>query len=53
MTRFTVSCVQLNSRADVAQNLATATRLLGEARERGAQLAVLPENFAFMGVGEQ
>jgi predicted amidohydrolase len=53
MTRFTVSCVQLNSRADVAQNLATAARLCGEARERGAQLAVLPENFAFMGVGEQ
>jgi predicted amidohydrolase len=53
MTRLQAACVQLNSRADVAQNLAQVARLCAEARERGAQLAVLPENFAFMGAGEQ
>ena len=53
MSRFLAACVQLTSRADVAQNLATVSRLCGEARERGAHLAVLPENFAFIGVGEK
>ncbi len=53
MSGFLAACVQLTSRADVAQNLATCAQLAGEARARGAQLAVLPENFAFMGVGEQ
>src|SRR6266540_2177003 len=53
MSRFLAACVQLTSRADVAQNLGTVARLCAEARERGAQLAVLPENFAFMGVHER
>lgn len=47
-----VAAIQMTSTADVAGNLAEAGRLLGQARSRGAQVAVLPENFAFMGVSE-
>jgi predicted amidohydrolase len=47
------ACVQLTSTADVQKNLATCGRLVAEARRRGAALAVLPENFAFMGTGER
>jgi len=39
----------MTSVADVAANLATARRLLRQARDGGACLAVLPENFCFMG----
>jgi predicted amidohydrolase len=52
MNRFVAACVQLTSRADVAENLATCARGIGEAARRGAQLVVLPENFAFVGMGE-
>ncbi|MGQ0429554.1 MAG: carbon-nitrogen hydrolase family protein [Gammaproteobacteria bacterium] len=44
-----VAAVQMSSRADVAQNLEVARRLLERARAGGACLAVLPENFCFMG----
>ena len=47
MTR--VAALQMTSCADLARNLATAGRLLREARGRGAAIAALPENFAFMG----
>jgi predicted amidohydrolase len=49
---FLAACVQLTSRADVAANLEACRRGVAEASARGAQLIVLPENFAFMGVGE-
>jgi nitrilase len=39
----------MTSGRDVAANLSAAEQLLGEAAERGADLAVLPENFSFMG----
>lgn len=39
----------MNSGAEVASNLASAERLLVQAAAGGAALAVLPENFAFMG----
>lgn len=45
-----VAAVQMNSSADLEQNLALAGRLLAEAAADGCVLAVLPENFAFMGV---
>ena len=45
-----VAAVQMTSSADVDSNLAEAGALLEQARERGAVLAVLPENFAFMGL---
>ncbi|MGC9239049.1 MAG: carbon-nitrogen hydrolase family protein [Acidithiobacillus sp.] len=41
--------VQLCSGAEVDSNLATAAELLREAAAQGARLALLPENFAFMG----
>jgi len=47
-----VAAIQMTSCADVARNLETAGRLLREARARGACLAALPENFAFMGLAE-
>jgi nitrilase len=47
-----VAAIQMTSAADRDRNLAIAGRLLEEARERGATVATLPENFAFMGLGE-
>src|SRR6266478_5125533 len=44
-----VAVVQMNSGDDKAQNLSTAERLLVEAAERGAELAVLPELFTYLG----
>jgi deaminated glutathione amidase len=46
------AAIQLNSGDDVAANLAAAVRGLEAARAEGAALAVLPENFAFMGARE-
>ncbi len=46
MTR--AAAIQMNSGADVAENLALAGRLLGDAAADGCSLAVLPENFALM-----
>lgn len=43
---------QLTSGADVDDNLAACARLCVQAKERGASLLVLPENFAFMGRGD-
>jgi nitrilase len=48
----TIAIVQLTSSANVATNLQMATALMTQARERGAELIVLPENFAYMGLGE-
>jgi nitrilase len=47
-----VAAIQMVSCADVARNLEAAGLRLREARERGAVLAALPENFAFMGLAE-
>jgi predicted amidohydrolase len=52
MSQPIVAAIQMTSLADVAKNLDTARRLLGIARDRGACLAVLPENFSFMGRNE-
>lgn len=45
-----VAAIQMTSGPDVAANLEQAQLWLEEAARRGAQLAVLPENFAFMGL---
>lgn len=50
MTR--VAAIQMTSSANVARNLAVARDLLQQAARQGAAVAVLPENFAFMGMGE-
>lgn len=49
----TIAAIQMNSSAEVEVNLAAAGKLLREAADRGAQLAVLPENFALMGRNER
>ncbi|MCY3730825.1 MAG: carbon-nitrogen hydrolase family protein [Rhodospirillaceae bacterium] len=46
MTR--VAAIQMTSGRDVAANLDAASALLAEASGMGAQLLVLPENFAFL-----
>jgi predicted amidohydrolase len=47
-----LAAVQMNSGADVGANLRAAEAALAQARTAGAALAVLPENFAFMGARE-
>jgi nitrilase len=47
-----MAAIQMVSGAEVAANLAAAGRLLAEAAERGARLAVLPEFFPRMGLHE-
>lgn len=44
-----IALVQMVSQDDVLANLAAAQRLLRQAADGGARLAVLPENFAAMG----
>ncbi len=47
-----VAAIQMASGPQPRANLLEAGRLLREAAARGAQVAVLPENFAFMGMQE-
>lgn len=49
LSSLRVAAVQLNSHTDVEANLAACAEALASAAERGAQLALLPENFAYMG----
>ena len=44
-----VAAIQMVSTPDVARNLAAARELLGQARDAGAELAVLPEYFCLLG----
>ncbi len=44
-----VACVQLNSRADKAANVAAAAELVRRAAAAGARLIVLPETWTFKG----
>ena len=46
---MSLAVIQMVSQSDVLANLGQARRLLEQAAEGGAQLAVLPENFAAMG----
>lgn len=47
-----VAAIQMASGPNVAANLSEAGRLIAEAASCGARLAVLPENFALMGMSE-
>ncbi len=46
---MSLAVIQMVSQSDVLANLAQARRLLEDAAAGGAQLVVLPENFAAMG----
>jgi predicted amidohydrolase len=48
-----VAAVQMTSGPEVAHNLAQAGLLLAAAAARGASVAILPENFSFMGLKDQ
>ena len=48
-----VSAIQMTSGPDVPANLRDARALLEDAAGHGAQLAALPENFAFMGLSDR
>lgn len=45
-----IAAIQMTSGPDVAMNLEQVRPLLEDAAGRGAQVAVVPENFAFMGL---
>jgi nitrilase len=49
-TDLKIASVQMVSTPDLEQNLSTATRLIKEAANKGAQLVVLPEYFCMMGL---
>ena len=44
-----VACVQMNSRADKAANVAAAAELVRRAAAAGARLVVLPETWTYKG----
>lgn len=46
------AAVQMTSGRDVGANLEQARKLLAQAAAAGAELAVLPENFSFMGASD-
>ncbi len=46
----TVAAIQMTSGHRVEENLEAAAKLLREAKESGAELACLPENFSFIGL---
>lgn len=48
-----VAVVQMVSSAKIADNLQLAEQYLIQAKEKEAELVVLPENFAFMGMNEE
>lgn len=52
MSHAQLAALQMNSGDDVEANLAAAAEQLHSAADRGAGIAVLPENFAFMSADE-
>ena len=50
--RYLAAAVQLNSREEVAVNMAAAIRWTEESARRGARLVVLPELFNCLGRSE-
>jgi predicted amidohydrolase len=48
-TQLTCAAIQINSRSDVAANLATCARLATQAHAAGARMIAFPENFSYMG----
>lgn len=52
MSQNRVACIQMTSTEDLSQNLLAAQKLILQAVGQGAQLIVLPENFALMGLDQ-
>jgi predicted amidohydrolase len=52
MENLIAAVIQLTSTEDVARNLTRAAELCARARERGARLCLLPENFALLSSSE-
>lgn len=52
MTNALLAVGQMTSTADLEANLRTCDDLAKQAKARGASLLCLPENFAFMGMGD-
>ena len=50
--RFLLACVQLHSTDQIAHNLEQCRRWIKEAVERGAEMILLPEDFAFLARNE-
>jgi predicted amidohydrolase len=53
MEPLTAAVVQLNSQDDVTRNMSRVRELCARARDAGAELISLPENFAFFGDEEK
>ena len=51
--KFNVAAIQMASGTNVLANLTEAARLIRDAAQAGAQVVVLPENFAIMGMAEE
>lgn len=49
---YKMAAIQMTSGHHVAENLASAARLVQQAADQGAQLVVLPEMFAIMGLDQ-
>ena len=49
---ITVAAVQMTSGHELQQNLARTADLVAQAAQQGARVAVLPENFAYLGLDE-
>ena len=47
-----IAAIQMASGPNVQGNLTEAARLISDSVKRGAELVVLPENFAYMGIQE-
>src|ERR1700744_6601870 len=45
---FKAGCIQINSTNDMAENIATASKLARAARAAGADIVLMPENVAMM-----
>lgn len=51
--KFKIAAIQMASGTNVSANLTEAARLIRDAVIAGAQIVVLPENFAIMGMNEE
>ena len=53
MTAFRAACIQVNAGTDLHANIETAASLVRQARQRGADLVLMPENVAMIELGRE